>query len=112
MQKVFMVTISKPSSWRPPFVEDDLKESNFPVEFSLRKDLQGETYHYACRSCLSAGGEIDDIFRTSSAEEPEWPYGDEGVPIRLAHEMFAHSRQYEIMWRWAFNRIPQPRYDQ
>ena len=112
MQKVFTIPIAKPSSWAPPYIDDNLEESEHPIEFSLTKDWQGETYHYVCRSCMSAGGEIDDIFRTSSAEESEWPYGDEGVPVRLAHEMFAHSRQHEIMWRWSVNRIPTPRYDQ
>jgi hypothetical protein len=111
MQRTFQATISKPSSWLPPYIDDNLEESKYPLEFSLQKDWQGDTYHYVCRSCMSAGGEIDDIFRTSSAEEKEWPYGEEGVPIRLAHEMFTHSRQHEIMWRWALNRIPTPACD-
>jgi hypothetical protein len=111
MQKVFEVPVVRPSSWKPPHVEDHFEDSSVPLQFKLTRDWDGKTYHYTCSGCMSAGGEIDDIFRTSSGEESEWPYGDDGVPIRLAHEMFAHGRQHNILWRWSVNRIPPPEYD-
>jgi len=111
MQSHFEVLLSKPSSWEPPYVESNSEDSEVPLTFGLNKDWDRDTYHYVCLGCSSAGGEIDDIFRTSSADESEWPYGDTGVPIPLVHEMFAHARQHEIMWRWSVNRIPTPKYD-
>ena len=111
MQKVFQVPVAKPSSWLPPYIEENLEESEVSIEFRLVKDFDGGKYHYACRGCSSAGGEIEDLFRTSSLPEEAWPYGDEGIPTPLVHEMFAHGRQHEIFWRWAVNRIPAPRYD-
>jgi hypothetical protein len=112
MQRIFQVPIAKPSSWLPPYVEENSEDSDYPLEFGLCKDAEGaDCYYYSCRGCLSAGVEIDDLFKTSSAPESAWPYGDEGVPISLAHEMFAHGRQHEILWRWAVNRIPPPKYD-
>jgi hypothetical protein len=111
MQKIFQIPVVRPSSWLPPFVEENEESSDVPLEFGLSRDWDAETYYYRCKGCHSAGGEIDDLFRTSSAEESEWPYGDEGVPVRLVHEMYAHGRQHEILWRWSINRIPTPRYD-
>jgi hypothetical protein len=111
MQKVFSIPVIKPSSWKPPYIEDNEEESAVPLEFYLFKNYDSETYFYRCQGCLSAGGEIGDIFCSSTAEETEWPYGDEGVPKRLAHEMFSHARQHEILWRWSINRIPSPIYD-
>jgi len=113
MQAVFEVSVAKPSSWDPPYVEENLKNSEVPLQFKLLKDWYDggeETYRYVCFGCRSAGGEIEDLFRTSSALEAEWPEGD-GVPRRLAHEMYAHARQHEVLWRWAVNRIPTPKYD-
>ena len=111
MQKLFHVPISKPSSWVPPYVEEASEESEVPLEFILFKNWDEEDHHYyRCKGCYSAGGEIEDIFCTSSMPETAWPFGD-GVPVELAVEMYAHARQHEIMWRWAVNRIPQPKYD-
>ena len=110
MQKFFEVPVAKPSSWLPPYVEDNAEDSEFPLKFVLNKDFDGDNYHYLCKGCSSAGGEIDDLFRTSSLPESAWPFGD-GVPVPLAHEMYAHGRQHEILWRWAINRIPLPKYD-
>jgi len=109
MQLFFEVPVAKPSSWKPPYVEENQEESEIPLRFALTKDAEGDNYHYACAGCLSAGIEIDDLFRTVSLPESAWPYGDDGVPIPLAHQMFAHGRQHEIMWRWAINRIPSRR---
>lgn len=111
MQKFFTVPICKPSSWDPPYVEEKLEESENPLVFGLFQDESNEgRYQYFCRGCLSAGGEIDDIFRTSSLSENHWPFG-EGVPKELARQMYDHARQHEIMWRWSVLRIPPPAYD-
>ena len=111
MQEVFQVPILKPSSWEPPFVEQCSEESENPLEFILTRDSQQEDYYYyRCRGCYSAGGELGDMFRTDSRHERAWPFG-EGVPRELAEEMYSHARQHEIMWRWATNRIPSPKYD-
>ena len=110
MQSIFQVLVAKPSSWAPPYVEESLEDSEAPLEFRLFKKPEADEYYYACSGCLSAGGEIEDLFQTSSAEEAEWPLGD-GVPVRLAHEMYDHGRQHEIMWRWALNRVPPQRLD-
>jgi hypothetical protein len=111
MQRFFYIPLAKPSSWVPPYVEETSEESEVPLEFILAKNWGGNDLHYyRCNGCYSAGGEVDDIFCTSSRPEAKWPHGD-GVPVALAHEMYAHARQHEIMWRWAVNRIPQPKYD-
>jgi hypothetical protein len=109
MQTIFEVTLLKPSSWTPPYVEESEEESEVPLRFRLVKG-DGEHYYYLCLGCLSAGGEIEDIFQTSLAEESEWPCGD-GVPVRMAHEMYDHGRQHEIIWRWSLNRIPPQKLD-
>ena len=111
MQRIFSTPVAKPSSWQPPFVEGGLEESEVPLQFRLIKDPEGDAYRYFCCGCLSAGGDRNDMFCTSSAEEDEWPYGDIGVPRRLAFEMLSHARQHEILWRWSVNRIPSPEYD-
>ena len=110
MQSIFQVFIAKPSSWTPPYIEENLEDSEVPLDFRLFKKPGADEYYYACAGCLSAGGEIEDLFQTSFAEESEWLVGD-GVPVRLAHEMYDHGRQHEIMWRWSVNRIPPPSHD-
>ena len=110
MQKVFEIPIVLPSSWQPPYVEENEEQSDFPLEFILFRDFEGLNWHYKCRGRISAGGEIGDIFKTVSLPESEWPVG-EGVPKLLVHEMYSHGRQHEIIWRWAVNRIPSPKYD-
>ena len=115
MQRIFKVYVAKPSSWQPPFIEENEEVSQVPLTFRLVKDeIEPPTenqYHYVCAGCLSAGGCVGDLFFTSSLPESAWPFGDEGIPIPLVHEMCAHSRQHEIMWRWAINRIPKQVYD-
>ena len=106
MQRIFKIKIAKPSSWLPPYIEENEEESEVPLSFRLV--LVKDEYHYVCAGCLSAGGELDDIFRTSSLPESAWPFGDTGVPVSLAHEMHTHARQHEILWRWSVNRIPPP----
>jgi hypothetical protein len=99
MQLIVDVPVQIPTSWNPPFVGE------YPLQFSLiRSWSDGDKFVYICKGCLSAGGEVEDVFRTEPFSEEE---NDEttGVPLRIKHELREHANQHEIIWRWAFNRI-------
>jgi hypothetical protein len=105
MKPVVEVFVQVPTSWTPPFVENDIEFSEIPLQFRrLRSWSDPNKFVYICKGCLSAGGEIEDIYRTEPFSEEE---DDEitGLPLRIKTEITEHARQHEIIWRWAFNRI-------
>ena len=105
MKPVVEVFVQVPTSWVPPFVEDGIEDSEYPLQFSLTRSWSDpDKFVYICKGCLSAGGEVEDIFRTEPFSEEE---NDEitGLPLRIKHELREHANQHEIIWRWAFNRI-------
>jgi len=99
------VGISSPTTWIPPFINEE-EVTEIPLSFGLLQSLEYPTFfYYVCNGCRSAGGEIDDLFRTSSSQD----WGDEAeVPAVLRGEMLQHARQHEIMWRWSRNRDRKP----
>lgn len=113
MKNIFEVSVVVPTSWNPPFVEFDTEESEQPLQFKLvRSWLEldsdiGNRWAFTCLGCSSAGGEIEDIFRTSSfvLDDGGSTYWGKEIPTPVRHEMYEHGRQHEIIWRWAYNRI-------
>ena len=105
MQQIVNVPIQTPTSWNPPFVGEDIQDSEYPLQFSrVSSWSSSDKFVYICKGCLSSGGEIEDVFRTEPFSEEE---DDEitGLPLRIKKELREHANQHEIIWRWAFNRI-------
>ena len=99
---LFEVELFLPQNWIPPFIEEINSKGDEvrTLKFFLRRhpERKDENF-YVCSGCLEAGGEIDDIYATSSLPQKSWPLG-KGVPRELAKEMFTHAREHELMWRW------------
>ena len=105
MKLIVDVPIQVPSSWNPPFVGEDIQDSEHPLQFArVRSWSSPDKFVYICNGCLSGGGEVEDIFRTEPFSEEEY---DEitGLPLRIKAELREHANQHEIIWRWAFTRI-------
>jgi hypothetical protein len=98
------VFIQNPLSWAPPFVEENAEMSEVPLQFArARSWAEPGKFVYICKGCLSAGGEVEDVFRTEPFSEEE---DDEiiGLPLRIKKEFMDHARQHEVIWRWSHNR--------
>lgn len=105
MKQIVEVPIQVPTSWKPPYVEDNIEDSENPLHFVLTRSWsEPKKFVYLCEGCLSAGGEVEDVFRSEPFSEEENSEVS-GVLVRIKHELRDHANQHEIMWRWAFNRM-------